>query len=62
MDNGQKNKIMHGHIMLTETGGISGADALWPVEKGSAEIYTFTARRPGRRGRRSAYSRKGAKP
>ena len=32
----QKNKIMHGHVMLTETGGISGADAIWPVEKGSA--------------------------
>lgn len=32
----QKNKIMHGHIMLTETGGVSGADALWPIEKGSA--------------------------
>lgn len=32
----QKNKIMHGFVMLTETGGISGADAIWPVEKGSA--------------------------
>ncbi len=31
----QKNKIMHGHIMLTETGGISGADAIWPIEEGS---------------------------
>lgn len=36
MDEKQKNKIMHGHVMLTETGGISGADAIWPVEKGSA--------------------------
>ena len=36
MDPAQKNKIMHGHVMLTETGGISGADAIWPVEKGSA--------------------------
>lgn len=32
----QKNKIMHGHIMLTETGGVSGADAIRPFEKGSA--------------------------
>lgn len=32
----QKNKIMHGHIMLTETGGVSGGDAIWPVEAGSA--------------------------
>lgn len=36
MDVAQRDKIMHGHIMLTETGGISGADADWPVEKGSA--------------------------
>lgn len=36
MDESQKNKIMHGHVMLTETGGISGADAIWPVSKGSA--------------------------
>lgn len=36
MDKEQRNKIMHGHIMLTETGGVSGADATWPVEKGSA--------------------------
>ena len=31
-----RDKIMHGHVMLTETGGISGADATWPVEPGSA--------------------------
>lgn len=36
MNREQKEKIMHGHIMLTETGGVSGADAIWPVEKGSA--------------------------
>ncbi len=36
MDKAQKNKIMHGQVMLTETGGVSGADAIWPVEKGSA--------------------------
>ena len=36
MDAAQKSKIMHGHVMLTETGGVSGADAIWPVEKGSA--------------------------
>ncbi len=36
MDKLQKDKIMHGQIMLTETGGVSGADAIWPVEKGSA--------------------------
>lgn len=31
-----RNKIMHGHVMLTETGGVSGADVLAPLEKGSA--------------------------
>ncbi|SJZ65227.1 VOC family protein [Anaerorhabdus furcosa] len=36
LDKEQKNKIMHGHIMLSETGGVSGADAIWPFEKGSA--------------------------
>lgn len=36
LDEAHKNKIMHGHVMLTETGGISGADAIWPVERGSA--------------------------
>ncbi|MDL2225900.1 VOC family protein [Eubacteriales bacterium OttesenSCG-928-M02] len=36
MNDEQKKKIMHGHIMLTETGGVSGADAIWPIEKGSA--------------------------
>lgn len=36
MDAAQKNKIMHGHVMLTEAGGISGADAIWPFDKGSA--------------------------
>ncbi len=36
MDESQKSKIMHGHVMLTETGGISGADAVWPIQKGSA--------------------------
>lgn len=36
MEEASKNKIMHGHIMLTESGGISGADAICPVEKGSA--------------------------
>lgn len=30
------NKIMHGFVMLTETGGVSGSDAIWPVDKGSA--------------------------
>lgn len=36
MKEDQKHKIMHGHVMLTETGGVSGADAIWPVENGSA--------------------------
>lgn len=31
-----KHKIMHGQLMLTESGGISGADAIWPIEQGSA--------------------------
>ena len=44
MDNEQKNKIMHGHIMLNETGGVSGADAIWPVEKGSnINIHVYCA-------------------
>lgn len=44
MDKTQKNKIMHGHVMLTETGGVSGADAVWPVEKGSAvSIHVYCA-------------------
>ena len=38
----QRQKIMHGHLMLSETGGISGADAVWPVEQGSAVcIHVF---------------------
>lgn len=46
MDQAQKTKIMHGQIMLTETGGVSGADAVWPVEKGSAiNIHVFCATR-----------------
>lgn len=36
LDEAQLQKIMHGHIMLTATGGVSGADAMWPVQKGSA--------------------------
>lgn len=32
----QKNKVMHAQLMLTENGGISGADAIWPTEQGSA--------------------------
>ncbi|KAA6326930.1 hypothetical protein EZS27_024031 [termite gut metagenome] len=30
----QKRKVMHAQLMLTETGGISGADAILPIEKG----------------------------
>jgi len=36
MSDEQKSKVMHAQLMLTETGGISGADALWPIEKGGA--------------------------
>lgn len=44
MEPAQKNKIMHGHVMLTETGGVSGADAIWPVERGSAvNIHVYCA-------------------
>ncbi len=32
----QKSKVMHAQIMLTESGGISGSDAMWPTEKGSS--------------------------
>ena len=31
----QKDQVMHAQLMLTESGGISGADAMWLVEKGS---------------------------
>ena len=42
MDAEQRNKVMHGQIMLTETGGVSGADAIWPFEKGSSiHIHVF---------------------
>lgn len=30
----QKSKVMHAQLMLTGNGGISGADAMWPLEKG----------------------------
>lgn len=44
MDAAEKNKIIHGHVMLAETGGVSGADAIWPYEKGSAvNIHTYCA-------------------
>ena len=36
MSDEQKLKVMHAQLMLTETGGISGADALWPIVKGGA--------------------------
>jgi len=36
MNDEQKSKVMHAQLMLTEAGGISGADALWPIEKGGA--------------------------
>lgn len=35
MPNEIKNKVMHAQLMLTETGGISGADAMHPIEKGN---------------------------
>lgn len=46
MEQSQKIKIMHGHIMLTETGGVSGADAIWPFEKGSAVNIHVYCRTP----------------
>lgn len=36
MSDEQKTKVMHAQLMLTESGGISGADAIWPIEKGGA--------------------------
>lgn len=30
----QKDKVMHAQLLLTEAGGVSGADAVWPVEQG----------------------------
>ena len=35
MPNEIKNKVMHAELMLTETGGISGADAMQPILKGN---------------------------
>lgn len=32
----QKEMVMHGQVMLTAGGGISGCDSLWPVEGGAA--------------------------
>lgn len=32
----QKSKVMHAQLMLTEIGGISGADSMEPIEKGGA--------------------------
>jgi len=36
MSDEQKKKVMHAQLMLTESGGISGADAVWPIEKGGS--------------------------
>lgn len=36
MSSEQKSKVMHTQLMLTENGGISGADALYPTEVGSS--------------------------
>lgn len=36
MSGDQKNKVMHAWLMLSEGTGISGADALWPIEPGGA--------------------------
>lgn len=36
MDEPQKRKVMHAQVMLDETGGLSGSDALWPIESGGA--------------------------
>jgi len=38
MSSEQKRKVMHAQLMFTETDGISGADALWPVENGGAVL------------------------
>lgn len=35
MSSEQKEKVMHAQLMITETDGISGADALWPIENGN---------------------------
>lgn len=31
MSSEQKRKVMHAQLMFTETDGISGTDALWPL-------------------------------
>lgn len=36
MDAAQKRKVMHAQVMLGVNGGLSGADALWPVETSGA--------------------------
>ncbi|MFV0353259.1 MAG: VOC family protein [Oscillospiraceae bacterium] len=39
-----RNKIMHAHVMLTETGGISGCDNFLPFEKGAAvNLHVYCA-------------------
>lgn len=38
MSSEQKRKVMHAQLMFTETDGISGADALWPIENGGAVL------------------------
>ena len=32
----QRQMVMHAEVMLTDHGGISGCDSLWPVESGGA--------------------------
>ena len=36
MEPEQRNKVMHAQLMLTENGGISGADSFQPLEQGGA--------------------------
>ncbi len=44
MSDAQKRKVMHAQLTLTETGGLSGADALWPIKTGgSVSIHAHMA-------------------
>lgn len=49
-----KNKVMHAQLILTETGGISGADAMQPVEKGTA--ISIHAHLPSEKQARNVFS------
>lgn len=44
MNEEQKQKVMHAQLMLTENGGISGADSLQTAEQGNVSIQAHLAK------------------